>query len=46
MAMNYKNMTANALANTQLTDMASNDDWTSLVLNAELLALDAAELAA
>jgi hypothetical protein len=39
-------MTANAPANTQLTSVNSNDDWTSIVLDAELLALEAAEPAA
>jgi hypothetical protein len=46
MNYHYNEMTANAPANTQLTNMASNDDRTSIVLDVELLALEAAELAA
>ena len=46
MNYHYNEMTANAPANTQLNNVASNDDWTSIVLDVELLALEAAEPAA
>jgi hypothetical protein len=46
MNYHYNEMTANAPANTQFTNVANNDDWISIVLDAELLALEAAEPAA